>query len=219
MTRLELRTLALSLLDDDASGYFTEPQMNVFLNNAQNSVQKQLINCGQNYALKCVTTTLVVSQRNYELPDDFKKVNRLEVITSGSVPNESYQALTPITLNQQDLMTTGTATPCAYYISKNSLFLVPAPDTALTLRLTYTYLLPDMTQDSDVPDVPEAYHELIALYAARDGFIKDERVSELLMARIKAYEDEFNQDAQERNEDMPRGIVQTTVYSGNGFYY
>jgi len=69
----QLRTLALSWLDDPNGEYFTTAQMNVFLNNAQRELQKRLIDKGENYYVIRMTGTMVVGEDTYTLPTDFKK--------------------------------------------------------------------------------------------------------------------------------------------------
>lgn len=209
MTLADLQTLTLSWLDDLQAGYFTLPQVNVFLNNAQKEVQKRLIKAGQNYYVIRCQTNLVISQQDYVLPDDFRKLHRLELVISGTNPNETIQPLQPITINEQDLVLAQPATPNAYFIKRNRLSLYPIPDAALIMRMYYSYLVTDMTLVTDIPDVPPAYQELIALLAAQDGFLKDGRSNELLQSKIAAYERDFDADAQERNQDRPRRIVET----------
>lgn len=220
MTRAELRTLTLQTLDDLNAGYFTTDIVNTWINNAQREVQKRLVKAGQNYYLRCVQTTLIVNQRDYILPMDLKKINRLDIIISGTPPNESQQSLTPITLNQQDLVSVAPGTPRVYGIKKNKVTLYPTPDTALTMRMNYTYLVSDMTLDTDVVDVPDSYAEYVYLLAAVDGFIKDGRAPELLMMKIGKFEKDMDMDANERRQDMSREIRElgdTTFSSGSGW--
>jgi hypothetical protein len=160
----------------------------------------------------------VVNQTDYVLPQDFKKVQNLELVISGSVPNESTSPIVSITTNQKYLVTAGTGTPQFYRFRKNRLVVTPAPDTALTMRLEYTYLVADMTLDTDIPDVPDEYQEFMALLACEDGFIKDGRVNELLLKKIAVFRSDLDMDAQERNQDGPRGIVETGN-SSDSFYW
>lgn len=217
MTFSDLQNSVAYYLDDLNFGYFTATQVKVWINNAQRAVQKQLIKAGQNYYVRCGQTSLVVNQREYVLPDDFLKLHRLEIVMSGSSPNETTSVVAPITTNQQDLMTSGTGTPLAYSIRKNRLVLYPAPDAILTMRMQYSYEVTDMTLDSDQPDVPDQYHELIALTAAEDGFIKDGRSSDLLAKKLAEKRAELDSDAAERNQDTPRSVVVTE--SSGGFYF
>lgn len=219
MTRGELKTLVSTWLDDLQFGYFTESQIEVWLNNAQREVQKLLVKAGNARYNRWVQTSLVVNQTDYVLPQDFKKVQNLEVVVSGTVPNESTSPILPITTNQKYLVASQSGTPRFYRFRKNRLVLTPAPDTALTMRLEYTYLVTDMTLDTDIPDVPDEYQELIALLACADGFIKDGRVNDLLNAKILIYRKDLDTDAQERNQDQPRGIVETGNNADSGFYW
>lgn len=219
MTFSDLQNLVAYNLDDLNFGYFTTTQVKVWLNNAQREVQKRLVKAGQNYYTKCVQTSLVVGQNEYVLPSDFKKEHRLEVVISGSFPNESINPILPITRNQTDLISNGTGVPQFYYFRKNRVVIWPSPDSTYTMRLEYTYLVTDMVNDTDVPDVPDSYHELIALLAAQDGFIKDGRASELLVKKIADYQRDFDTDAQERNQDMSRSIRETGSDNASGFYF
>ena len=209
MTRGELRTLVAGWLDDLNYGYFTEPMLNSWLNNAQFTVQKRLLKAGQLDYMKPVQTTTVSGQSDYVLPQDFWKLHRLEIVTSGSGSSEKRHRLNPITPNEQDFVSTGAGTPKEYFIKRNRLVLYPVPDSALTLRLFYSYRVTDMLLDTDEPDVPPQYHELIALEAACDGFMRDEKVPTLLLEKKSQFEVEFDQSAQERNEDEPRYIAYT----------
>lgn len=219
MTFLELQNLVAYWLDDLNFGYFTNTQVKVWLNNAQKEVQKRLLKAGQNYYVTPVQTTLVVNQRDYVLPEDFKKLHRLALVISGTCPNESMSPISPITTNQQDLVPSGVGTPCAYFFKRDRLVLRPAPDTALVMLMDYSYLVADMVLDTDIPDVPNSYVELIALLAAQDGFLKDGRSSEILTQKLKTYELEMDQDAQERNQDVSRSVVETGNSADYGYYW
>lgn len=218
LTFLDVQNSAAYYLDDLNFGYFTPTQVKLWANNAQREVQKRLLKSGSNYYLRCVTTSLVVNQRDYVLPDDFKKLHRLEMIMSGTAPNEVTSVILPMTLNQKELVSQSSGTPQYYFFKKNRIVLHPAPDTVFTLKLYYSYEVADMTLDTDVPDVPSAYHELLPLLAAEDGFIKDGRASALLEKKLKQFEIDMDSDSQERNQDVPRGIVDTGI-SGGAYYW
>lgn len=216
MNRGELRTLTLSWLDDINAGYFTPDQVNVFLNNAQLKVQRRLIKASQNFYNKCVTTSLVVGQTDYVLPIDFMKLMRLNVWISGSGDQTTKVTLVPITTNQQDLLPLTRSTPQYYYFKKNRLVVLPSPDQIRTLEMLYAYQVAGMSADTDVPDVPDRYQELVALYAAEDGCIKDEQQNGLLMKRMADYEKMMDEDAQERNQDFSRSIRETGLHEYPG---
>lgn len=218
-TFLELQNQVAYALDDLQFGYFTTTQVKFWINNAQKEVQKRLLKAGQNYYIKPVQTTLVVNQSDYVLPDDFKKEHRLEIVISGTAPNESIQPLSKITLSQKDFVSSGPGTPTNYDFKRNRLVVYPAPSVAYVLRMYYSYLVTDMVLDSDQPDVPASYHELIGLLAAEDGFLKDGRASELLIKKIATYQRDLDSDAQERNQDTSRTIVEHGNFESGAFYF
>lgn len=215
----DLQNLTSFWLDDLNFGYYTQIQVNYWINNAQIEVQKMLIASGQNRYNAWVGTTLIVGQSDYVLPSDFRKINNLEVVLSGVPPNEAVTPIVPITTNQKYLIDMGQSTPAAYRFRKNRIVLQPAPDTPLLMRMEYTYLITSLVNQTDVPDVPTEYHELIALLATADGFIKDGRQNQLLLTKIEAYKTDLQQDAQERSQDVVRGIVQTGDNADAGMYF
>lgn len=209
MTLAQIRTLVLSFLDDVDAGYFTNPQTLVFINNAQREVQKTLGQAFEGYNIKKVKTTMVVGQKEYALPSDFKRLHRLETVLSGTPPNEALRRLDKITRNQQDAFPTSYGASTAYFFQGNYIVLCPAPDTALVLRLEYEYLVADLSSDSDTPDLPVQFHEMIAIMAARDGLIKDGRDASLMQKKIDEFKELMKQDAEQRNVDQPRSINST----------
>lgn len=221
MTFLELRNLVLYYLDDLQAGYFTATQVNRWLNNAQESVQKKIIQAFEDLFIKCVQTTCVIGQREYNLPDDFRKLNRLQLILSGTTAStESVANLSYITRGEEGSWDTNLGTPCAFYFLNKQIILSPAPDTAKTLRMDYTYRLANLSADGDISEIPVEYHELIAISAVVDGLIKDGRDPGTLLAKKAMLEDELRKDAEQRNISSPRTIVYTggDDYTGGDIY-
>jgi hypothetical protein len=209
MTFEDLQNLTAYWLDDLQFGYFTPVQVKLWLNNAQREVQKILLQSRANFYVTPVQTTLVVNQSDYVLPSDFMTIHRGEIVTTGSPPNEDLSPLAPMTINQQDLVPSRTGTPQFYFLKKNRIRVFPSPDTALTLRIYYSYTVSDMVLPTDSPDIPSPYHEFLAVLATIDGLIKDGRDLNAILQKRSYYENLLKQETQERNEDAPRGIVQT----------
>jgi hypothetical protein len=210
MTLTELKALVSYWVDDLEFGYFTETQLTAFLNNAQKEVQKMLLRAGENFYTKMVQTSTVTNQTDYVLPSDFLKVQRVELILAGSVPNEQIQSLDMITMNQKDLIMEQTSSvPRAFYLHRDRIVLCPIPDKVYTLRITYSYLVSDMTTGSSVPDVPTQYHEYIAVVAALDCFLKDDRVPNTLLEKKAFYENMMKRDQEDRVESKTRMVVVT----------
>lgn len=209
MTLSDLQNLTAYWLDDINFGYFQRPQITLWLNNAAIEVQKLLLQSKSNFYLTPVQTNLVTNQSDYVLPADFIVLHRLEVVLTGTPPNEDVLPLAPMTLNQQDLVPNRTGTPQFYYLKKNRIKVFPTPDTSLVFRLYYSYQITDMVNLFDSPDIPVAYHEMIALKAAQDGLLKDGRSNMQLLQKLAQLEQLLKQETDGRNEDAPRGIIST----------
>jgi len=219
VTFLEMQTLVLSWLDDVDAQYFTSTQVKLWLNNAQKEAQKLIEQAFEGHFIKCVETTTVIDQREYELPSDFRRLHRLELVLSGSsFVTQDTSLLQKITRNQQDAFERK-GTPQAYYFKGTQIVLVPVPDSAKTLRMEYAYRLADLTADADVSEIPIHYHEYLPLLATRDGLLKDGRDPAPIMAKIASFEDQIKKDAEQRNADMPRTVVQTMYDESNDEFW
>lgn len=212
LTLGDLENLVWSSLDDygpPAGQYFTEPQVKAWLNNAQREVQKQIIQAGENWYVTRSTTSTVADESTYGLPQDFLKVNKLEVVLSGTGVEENRATLSPTTLVQLDRIYANSGKPQAYAIRKNALVFAPVPDAAYTLYMDYTYLVADMDLGEDVPDVPLQYQEYIAVLATLEGFYKDGRDPGPFLEKKRYYEALMKQDAEDRKVDAPRSVICT----------
>lgn len=218
MTRGQLSTLVLSWLDDEGQGYFNSNDVNTWLNLAHRQVQMLLLQAGENYYMKPVETQTVSGQSDYVLPSDFMVEHRLEIVLSGTGPNENRQALQVITTNQQDLISIVLGIPSSYYIKKDRVTISPTPQQAYTMRLYYSPMVGDLASDSDVPDVPEQYMEYVALLAAYNGFIKDDRMPSNLQAKMMQFETLLKQMAEDRTQDQSRQVVLTQPYDYGGWF-
>lgn len=219
MNLSELKAAVATQLDDPNFGYFTESIITRYLNNAQREVQKYLMAAGQNWYNRCQQTPTVENACAYYLPSDFLKMQRVELVMSGTSPNEDIKALDWITLNQQDMIPQGPGVPCAFNIQKDTIKLWPVADSAdYTLRITYSYRISDMVNNTDVPDVPEEFHEMIEILATRTGYLRDDRPVAELDAKIDEYKRAMKVDAADRTQTRARRIVTTKDYDG-GYTY
>lgn len=213
MTRGEIRTLVLSWLDDVNAGYFTPDQVNVWINNAQYEVQKQLLDCGELWYMTCVTTNTVANRDSYTVPADFLKAHRLELLISGTlqtpVSSQTWSSIEPSTLNEGANYNFGTSQPEMVTVGKDCIILRPIPDNAYPIRLWYSYCVDPMNDDLNVPDVPIQYHEAIAVRAAWDGYMKDQRNPSIMDEKRKYYDDMMKKDQIQRNRSRPRRVVRT----------
>lgn len=210
MTFGELKTLVWSWLDDPNAGYFTDAQVSVWLNNGQKEVQKKLIQSGELWWAVPVQSNTVASTGEYSLPSDFVRLHKLQIVVSGTAPNENLSRLGIMTPVQEDEYPTGLGLPSGYYIRKNCLVIRKTPDRVYVLKMLYSPQIVAMTVNSQTPDMPDRYHEAIALEACQDGFLKDQRdPNPIFKAKWDGYMEMLKQDSQNRNVDSPREVVVT----------
>lgn len=217
MTRADINTLILSWLDDLKGAYFTPAQVNVWINLAQRQVQFELLAAGQNWYVIPVETLTVIGQADYALPADFISEHSLEYVLSGTGPNENCEPLTSVTLNQRYMVPTVLGNPSVYYLKKDRFTLEPTPQSQWVLRLYYSPKVQDLQADTDVPDIPEEFMEYVAIVAAMNGYVKDDRVPDNLMAKKNEYLSILKKMASQRKQDKARQVVDVYQYN-EGFY-
>lgn len=218
MLRSQVKQLVLSWLDDEQSTYFTDANLNLWINQAQKQVQLILLQAGHNWYMKPVETTLVIAQSDYVLPSDNIEVHRAEVVLSGTGTNENRQPIIEITTNQQDFIGVQSGTPTNYYIKKDRITLLPTPDQALTMRLYYSPIVSDLGSDSDALDVPDEFTEYACILTAYNGFIKDDRAPNNLVLKKQEFEALLKQMAVDRVTEKSRQVVQVTDWAGGLFF-
>lgn len=219
MTVAQLTALILSWLDDEQQGYFNATDVLAWLNMAHRQVQMYLLQAGENYYVKPVETQTINGQSDYLLPSDFMVEHRLELVLSGTGPSENRQQLGMITTNQQDMISITLGVPSNYYIKKDRVTLSPTPQQAYTLRLYYSPMVADLALLTDIPDIPNQYMEAVAILAACNGFIKDDRVPTNILEKKNEFIMLMKQMAETRVQDQSRQVVMVTDYDAMGSWF
>jgi len=205
----QLQNLVSYWVDDPNLTYFTPIQVQTFLNNAQQEVNKRLIQYNDSWYLRCAQTYTVQLQECYVLPQDFEKVNHLDLILGGSPGNEQRVTLNHSTQAEADLVNYSSGQPITFFLAKNNLIFRPLPDNAYLVRMYYSYRVSDMSNMTDIPDCPTEYQEYLAVLASIDCFLKDQRDPSPFLAKKTYYEELMQQSATDRMIDKPREVVCT----------
>lgn len=214
MNFLQLQDYVGRAVDDKSFNYFTLTDVKARLNLAQVETQKRLISANNEYYTRCVKTNTVANQKAYALPSDFVQIITLEKVLQGTGDTAKTQQIPSITPNQKFLSTDQIGSPAVYYLEKNNLMLVPTPNQIIEMHLQYSYLVDDMVNDADVPDVPEQFHEYLGILATRDCLFQDERSLAPIQYKLDLYETLFKQIAVQRQADGARMIVMTDGWGG-----
>ena len=209
MTRLQIENLIAGWLNDPNKTFFTAATLQVRINLAQRVLQSILIDAYQDFYTTCATAPTIAGTGRYRIPTDFRKSRRLELLTQGSGDTGTYVKVDPIDLNQQDLFPKGQGLPKGYYILKNHLYLRQVPSQVWTMHWSYVYRVADLAADGDTPDIPEDYHEFLAILAVRADLIQDGASMEPILELKREYEEKIKMDANNRKPDGARMITAT----------
>ena len=213
MTVGEIKAYVASMVDDKQFAYFTETELLIYINQEMRETQKLILQAGSNWYVKIdQSQSTVVNQANYTLPTDFLIMNRIELVTNPGV-NETRYSVQSIVLNQKDSIAWDNDV-AGFYFLKNTLYFAPIPRTVRTIRMYYSYLIPEVALDADTPDVPPQYHEYIADRVACTCFLKDGRDPSFILRRTQIVEDALKQTAIERAQDHASRVVIVDEDSG-----
>ena len=215
MTLLEIQTLISEWADDKEFGYFTKTALKSFINNAYIKVFKLLVLSGNNWWLREVQGSFIPGQDDYLLPVDCFQVRKIETYVSLN-SRESRLPLNPITLSQRDAVSR-VGEPRFYNMKNKSFVVAPSPDVQRYVSLHYIYTPALLTGAGSSPDLPEEFHEMIAVLAAIDCFIKDGRDHQMLLDKKNEYLADIKRDSTERVTQGPRE-VRSTDFDSVGYF-
>lgn len=138
------------------------------------------------------TTTMVVGQAIYQLPNDLLAIYSLSDTTAKRKLRRSHFR------KFDNVDTTVSGVPTHYIRFGNYIQLIPVPDSENRLQLRYCKIFDKMEKDSDTPTLPAPWHECLILGAEargwralgeyqRYGIVKNEYLS-IVRSRQAEYE-------------------------------
>lgn len=179
-TLLQLRTRVRAYLDEPAAVYWTDAEINNWVNQAYVYYYSQVAESFDGYFTKeAPLINIVAAQNLYPVPTDFWKIRLLErVFATYTVPLRLYERMESpnITANSNF---SNVYTP-TYRFEGQNILLEPTPDTSITggLRLEYLPQPVFLVLDTDSPNpgfIP-TWEEAIVLRAAVSCKQKEEAV-------------------------------------------
>jgi hypothetical protein len=114
------------------------------------------------------TQVLTIDDYEYALGADVEVIESLRITSpSGKEVDITDGYLTYIEFDQKHPLPSedDSNTPDSWTIREDQLFLYPKPDAAYTLTIRYQKKPTTLSSDSDVPEVPERFKELLVLGA------------------------------------------------------
>ena len=107
------------------------------------------------------------SDATYVLPTNFSRLIDL-------FNTETHEQLTPLDPREYDELPESTGRPYAYTVIGSELNLYATPDGVYPLKLRYWRLPADMVEDTDTPEIPVQYHELLIAFAMKKAFMRED---------------------------------------------
>lgn len=218
------------LIDEPTAQNFTDTDIIQAINFSQQDVAKEITHIYEDYfekqaALNPVNGVIgtggtIPGTEFYTLPADFLKFKRIERADTG-------EPITPIDQNEKAWNSQNLTSvvqqnaPLSYYVTGNSVGFNPIPATVIPITLTYVYRLSDLNfivaGVTDISDIPAEHHDMIAIRAAIDMFIKDQEDTTALDNRWNFLLDQLHRTLRQRQIQAPKRVRR--VESGDGILY
>jgi len=175
---------------DDSSSFFEDTEMTRWYNLEQRSIQNHMIQADENWFVTSTSITTISGQEEYTLPTDLVKIQRLEDYDNSSNPIE----IIPMSFNDKDRYNSrypwensSVSDADFYAIRGNSIVLRPRPNKAGTLKLYYSYRIPERVSATSCSAIPDEYHELIMWGMVKKGLMKQESTPEAYSLAVTEY--------------------------------
>lgn len=167
----ELVTAFRLYVDDWSGTQFNHEQVRSFLNASLQDLKRHMQRIRPQHFQGVVSFTTVAGfDLEAELPEDFSGIQSVERHDPGFPP----RPMTELTFKgrhdgeTKDIARQNSWTD-GYYVRKRK-FAIPVASGAYTVVVYYTRSLVKLVEDDDAPEIPEDFHDLIALGAAKKAF-------------------------------------------------
>lgn len=202
--------------------------LSTWVNDYYMQIVDEIIKVNPDYFVKSSTTSTVLGQQEYDLPDDFEKVVMVNIQIDGvwkrvlPMGNADIRHI-PTHSDTTSSQGFSTAEP-RYYIIGDNIGIMPIPDetTASALKVWYSYTPTELSSDSDEPAFPSKYHYFIK-YGAYANYLDqdDEHVAaERMRQRFDGLVSRMMENMQDKQVDEVKSVEisqNTDMYSANTY--
>lgn len=213
MTFLEMQQRVGELINQDVSTdnlLVTRTEVKANINRGYQKVVNRIASLGQDFYVRLAKTDLIADKNLYGLPSDFRKMIRVEV--APETEEIRYKARRvdsnafgdPVDINISP-------TEPVYSIRGKNIDLKPTPSKNVTrgLWLWYVENVPDLSADSDEPNIPLEFGDLPIEYAAakakaRQGLFNE---ASFLMAEFERGLEKMTEELLNTNSDDPEQVI------------
>lgn len=166
MNRSEIRTDVRTLLNEPTAGFWTDANLNTYINKANQRVNSIIAATKEDYFTLSATFSTVANTKSYTFPSDCRFIRRMEHY---SVSDPSYKLKVdelkfPRTEMQGDWPFLEPGMPKRYTVYGTQFNLEPIPDDIYTMRIYYDSRKDDLALDAESPSSPTDFHDLIVYW-------------------------------------------------------
>lgn len=180
MNLLQIRTKARRKINELVAKFWTDDELDDYINETYRKIWQLLIDDSNRKALKTDDLSLVENTREIALPTDFVKVRLLEhKVGTVYYPCTYYERYdTSVGTDESPYSEVGDQYAFAYSFLGDNLILEPTPMNSETdtLRMTYFYVPDYLDDDTDEPNIPTIYQDLLVLGCVIQAKEKEEMI-------------------------------------------
>lgn len=213
----EVRTYVRTLLDEDTAAFWTDTQLNVFIQRSFLAVYTKIAQAGRGYFETTANISYVAGQELYSLatiaPNGFVKLDLVERVDQ----NPAIKLL-PIDISEKNAFMTFQGSPDIqgyerYFLSGNNLGIAPIPQVAITNALKLWFVpvptLPTLDASTFPTDLTDLHHEAIAQGAYMRACQRDKQLLALVAPVYRELIEAVSVDTTQRIVQEPRVIIDT----------
>lgn len=173
----DIRDSARSKSDEQSTGFIPDVELDRFINQGLRLVYGKIVQTFENQFIVKGTAgnggliTVTSSENEYDLPATMLKLVRVERRNANDSNENNWRKIPRLNIGNDQIndfypIREGRDQGFGYFDAGLKIYLRPVPDSGFDMRLWFIPRATTLVDDTDVPEVPEEYHELIAEYAA-----------------------------------------------------
>lgn len=180
MDRATIRGLARTWLNEASAGFWTDAELNTFINLANQKVNVTISNMVEDFFTQSATFPTVSGTKSYSLPTDFRFMRRLEHYNASDASDiiKLDEIRFPRTEAGGEWGFAASGKPEGYILRGSQIDLYPIPDAAYPLRIYYDYRKSDLTADGDIPSSLTDFHDMLVLWTVILALLKNNEGSD-----------------------------------------
>lgn len=203
--------------DYNRSAVFTDTILTRWINQAIARVYNLLTAADPELYAKEASLTTTASQDYVNLPADFLKLLRLDILTSTSTYARLFRYALAEENNYQDLIGNATTeSRYRYNVQGSKIKLKPTPGVVDTLRIVYVPCVTDLSLGSDTFDGLNGYEDLVVQYVLLRCDLREEKAIGERLQVIQQLEAAIRAAADARDEAEPFLLPDNTSWSWGG---